>query len=73
MKLFEVITEHCPEDSKEIVQTVTYTTAEDNSIMTVTRHFTNHCMEYEKDLISVRELCSITVHISRQEKENGHD
>lgn len=63
MKVFEVITEHCEGDSKEITKTVQYVTSEENTLLSVVDHFTRECMEYEKDLIGVREVLVITQNI----------
>ena len=67
MKVFEVITEHCENDTDEIIKTVLYVTAESNSLMDVTDYFTRHCLEYEKDLIGVREVLTIVQHIKKPE------
>ena len=65
MKVFEVTTEHCEDDSKEITTTVQYVTSEENTIMSVVDHFTRHCYEYEKDLKGVREVLVIVEHLSK--------
>ena len=65
MKVFEVTTEHCEADSKEITTTVQYVTSEENTIMSVVDHFTRHCYEYEKDLKGVREVLVIVQHLSK--------
>ena len=63
MKVFEVITEHCVDDSEEITTTRQYVTSEKNTLLSVTEYFTKHCYEYEKDLMSVREVLVIVEHI----------
>ena len=63
MKVFEVITEHCKGDSKEITTTRQYVTSEKNTLLSVTAYFTKHCLVYEKDLMSVREVLVIVEHI----------
>ena len=63
MKVFEVITEHCDGDSKEITNTTQYVTSEKNTLLSVTEYFTKHCLEYGKDLMSVREAIVIVEHI----------
>ena len=63
MKVFEVTTEHCAGDSKEILTTVQYVTSEQDTLKSVTDHFTRHCYEYEKDLKGVREVLTIVEHI----------
>ena len=63
MKVFEVITEHCSDDAKEIRRQAQYVTAEDNSFKTVVDYFTTHCEQYEEDLIGVREIIVIVQHI----------
>jgi len=68
MKVFEVTTEHCEGDSKEITTTRQYVTSEDNTLLSVTEYFTRHCYEYEKDLIGIREVLVIVEHIPKLEK-----
>lgn len=65
MKVFEVITEHCEGDSKEITTTRQYVTEKDDSFLSVVAHFTNHCYEYDKDLIGVREVLTVVEHIEQ--------
>lgn len=60
MKVFEVITEHCKDDNKEVIKTVQYVTSKENSLLSVVEHYTSHCYEYEKDLISVRDVLTVT-------------
>lgn len=67
MKVFEVTTEHCENDSKEITTTVQYVTSEEDTLMSVVDHFTRHCYEYEKSLIGVREVLVIVQHIQPAE------
>lgn len=67
MKVFEVITEHCEGDSKEIIKTVTYVTTERNMISDIVDYYTRHCIEYEKDLIGVREVLTVGEHIKKPE------
>ena len=62
MKLFEVITEHLEED-KSVTTQRQYVTAEDNSLLTVTRHFEKHCEEYEEELKLVSYVADIVQHI----------
>lgn len=64
MKVFEVVTEHCKDESKEIVKTIQYVTSEKDTLLSVTEHFTRHCYEYEKELMGVREVLVITEHIN---------
>ena len=54
MKIFEVIIEHCEGDSKEITTTTQYVTSEKDTLLSVTEYFTKHCLEYGKELMSVR-------------------
>ena len=63
MKVFEVVTEHCVDDSKEILKSASYVTSEKNTLLSVTEYFTRHCEEYEKDLIGIREVLTIVEHI----------
>jgi hypothetical protein len=66
MKVFEVITEHCEGDSKEIKTTRLYVTSEDNTLKSVADYYTKHCYEYEKDLISVRDVLSIVENVKTE-------
>jgi len=66
MKVFEVITEHCEGDSKEITTTVQYVTTERDFLLDIVDHFTTHCEQYDKDLKGVREVLIITEHIGVQ-------
>ena len=63
MKVFEVITEFAVKDEHEITRETQYVTSEEDSILTVTEYFARHCFEYEKELISVREVITIVQHI----------
>jgi len=63
MKVFEVTTEHCEGDSKEITTTRLYVTSEKDTLKSVTDYFTKHCYEYEKDLKGVREVLIIVQHV----------
>ncbi len=63
MKVFEVITEYCIGDSKEITRSTEYVTAKDNKIMTVVLHMDKHCEQYEKELISIRDVLTIVRNI----------
>lgn len=63
MKVFEVLTEHCEGDSKEITTTRLYVTSKENTLKSVVDYYTEHCFQYEKDLISVREVLTIVEHI----------
>lgn len=63
MKVFKVITEQCAGDSKEIITTQQFVTADSNELITVTEWFTDHCEQYEKDLKGVLEVLVITQNI----------
>jgi ribosomal protein S15P/S13E len=63
MKVFEVVTEFCRRGQNEIEKEVQYVTSEDDNLLSVAESFTQHCFEYEKDLISVREVLTIVQHI----------
>jgi ribosomal protein S15P/S13E len=65
MKVFEVITEYCEGDSKEITKTVQYVTSDKNNLKSIVDYFTSHCQQYEKDLIGVREVLTIVEHIKK--------
>ena len=68
MKVFEVKTEHCEGDSKEITTTIQYVTSEKNTLKSVVDYFTLECEQYEKDLIRVSEVITIVqyIHISTE-------
>ena len=59
MKVFEVVTEYSEGDSKEVIKSAEYVTSRTNSMLNVVAYFTNHCKEYEKELISVREVLTV--------------
>jgi hypothetical protein len=63
MKVFEVITEHVPNDSTEITRTVQYVTSQEDTLKSVADYFTNHCEQYEKSLLCVKEVLVLTEHI----------
>ncbi len=63
MKVFEVTTEHCEGDSKEITKTVQYVTSSDNRLKSVVDYYTKRCNEYEKELIGVYEVLTIVEHL----------
>lgn len=63
MKVFEVITEFCRSGSKEIEKEVQYVTSKEGTLKSVADYFTRHCFEYEKELLSVREVLTIVQHI----------
>jgi len=63
MKVFEVICEYCEGDSKEITTEQQYVTSEAGTLKSVADHFTQHCYEYDKSLIGVREVLTIVQHI----------
>lgn len=65
MKVFEVRTEFCIGDSKEITAETQYVTSEANTLKSVVDHFTEHCEQYDKDLIGVREILTIVQHITK--------
>ncbi|GEM_PF-6853704 len=63
MKVFQVTTERCDPDSKQIIETIQYVTSEDNSLCTVVEFFTKECEEFESDLKGVREVLVISQRI----------
>ncbi|MCP5014477.1 MAG: hypothetical protein GY938_04255 [Ketobacter sp.] len=63
MKVFEVTTEYCSSDSKEIITERLYVTSNDNTLRSVVNHFTAECEQYEKELKGVREVLIIVQHI----------
>lgn len=72
MRVFEVTTEHCISGGNEITTTRSYVTAEDNTLLSVVKHFTKHCFEYEKELIGVKEVLTIVEHIPLPREEKGN-
>ena len=67
MKVFEVTADYCEGDSKEIITERQFVTSEDDTLKSVTDHFTIHCEQYEKDLKGVREILVIVQHIGKGE------
>ena len=65
MKVFEVTTE-CVGDSKEVTTKRQYVTSEEDTLKSVTDHFTQQCFEYEENLVGVREVLTIVQHIYRR-------
>ena len=69
MKVFEVTCEYCESDSKEITTEVQYVTSELDTLKSVIDYFTNHCFEYEKHLLGVREVLTIVQHINNLQED----
>lgn len=67
MKVFEVRTERCEGDSKEIIETVIYVTSSDNELKTIVDHYVIHCNHYEMDLKGVREVLTVAHRIEVDE------
>jgi ribosomal protein S15P/S13E len=67
MKVFEVVIEFCRDKSQIIEKDVQYVTSEENTLLSVAEYFAQHCFEYEKDLISVREVLTVVQHIQNVE------
>lgn len=65
MKVFEVITEH----QDEVNTTRMYVTSEQNTLKSVTDYFTQHCFDYEQELMGVREVLTIVQHIRASDEE----
>ena len=63
MRVFEVITERCADNSKEIVEIRQYVTSKQDTLKSVTDYYTQHCHDYELELKSVREILTIIQHI----------
>ena len=68
-KVFEVTTEYFIGDSEELTTERQYVTSEDNTFKTVVDYFTRHCYEYEKELLSVREVLTICQHVKKEDSE----
>ena len=64
MKVFEVICEYCQDGSEEMVTVQQYVTSEENTLKSIVDHFTRHCLEYEKNLVGVREVLTIVQHLT---------
>lgn len=71
MKVFEVTCEYCEGDSKEVITEHQYVTASNNDLATVADYFTKHCYEYEKQLLSVREILTIVQQIETPSEEGA--
>lgn len=67
MKVFEVTTEALEKDSNKITTTRQYVTSETDELKEVVDYFTQHCEEYGKDLMGVREVLTIVQHVNREE------
>lgn len=63
MKVFEVITEHCEGDSIEITTTIQYVTAASDTLLDVTKYYTEQCYQYDKELKGIREVLTIVEQI----------
>ena len=63
MKVYEVICEYCHGSGEEVITERQYVTSKDNTLKAVVDYFTEHCEQYEKDLIGVREVLTIVQHI----------
>jgi len=66
MKVFEVRTEHFRDDSTEVVTELQYVTSEEGTLKSVFDHFAEHCEQYEKTLLGVRQVLTI-VHIKKRD------
>lgn len=66
MKVFEVVTEFCRGEDKEITKEYQYVTSERDTLISVVEYFTRHCEEYEKELKSVKEVAVIVQHIKEE-------
>lgn len=66
MKVFEVICEYCSLDSNEVRQERSYVTSEKDTLKSVVDYFTQHCLEYDKQLIHVSEAVVISQRITRE-------
>ena len=65
MKVFEVLVERYPEDSKEIIEARQYVTS--SSLLLVTKHFAQRCDELGNELKSVREVLTVSETIEEEE------
>ena len=64
--VFQVTTEEINENN-EIIETISYVTDESNCILNVTNYMKAHADSIRVDLKSVREVLSISQHISKQD------
>lgn len=62
MEVFHVRCNYCGTDDM-IVEENQYVTAQNDSMQTVVDYFTLHCKEYDKELISVAKVLTITQRI----------
>lgn len=67
MKVFEAITEHDVLGSNEIQKEMNYVTSYEDTLKSVADYFTEHCEQYEKELMSVREVLTISAHIDTRD------
>ena len=67
MKVFEVTCEYVGSDGKEIIKECQYVTSKENTLKSVADYFTEHCEQYEKDLLGVCEVLTIVQNIGTEE------
>jgi hypothetical protein len=63
MKVYEVTCEYSHGSGEEVITERQYVTSKDNTLKSVVDYFTEHCEQYEKELLGVREVLTIVQHI----------
>jgi thioredoxin-related protein len=63
MKVFEVIVFRTSDISTEVTEERRFVTSEDDSLLSVVKHYTKYCEEFNRDLISVREVLNVVEHL----------
>jgi len=57
MKVFQVVYDYCPPDTKEVTKEISY---QIGCWITVCESAIRHAEEYEKDLVSITDILTIT-------------
>ena len=65
MKVFEVLFEYCEGDSKEILTERNFWTAP--NLLLVSNVASMHAFQYEKELVGVREVLTITQQLTQED------
>jgi hypothetical protein len=64
MKVFEVLIERTDEHSQEVTQERRFVTSEYGTLKSVADYYTQHCFEYELELLSVRYILTVVHNIT---------
>ena len=73
MKVFEVITEYCEGAGKEVTRDRSYVTAQGDDFLLVVKQMVLHCLQYQKDLVSVAEVLTVVEHIKPHNQQQAID